>query len=109
MQRGRRRKMRIFKDWIPFRRSGSDRKWEQDMIRAEERKQKAEKIDFLLDELKATNIRIGLLNSQFEATTTKEEERTLINVQIGLMVAYQNTLTARLRCYGRVEEEWGTN
>lgn len=97
-------KMRIFKDWIPFRRSGSDRRWEQDMIRAEERKEKAEKVDFLLDELKATNIRIGLLNSQFEAVTTKEDERTLINAQIGLMVAYQNTLTARLRCYGEVRE-----
>lgn len=99
--------MKIFKSWMPFRRGGSDRRWVEDMARAEEKKQKAEKVDFLLDELKATNIRIGLLNSQFEAASTKEEERTLINAQIAVMVAYQNTITARLRLYGEVKEEWG--
>ncbi len=95
--------MMFFKEWVPWRRKGGEASQDKgEFSEKDAKEEKEDKINFLLDEMEATNIRIGILNHQCDAMTTSEEEATIINAQIAQMVAYQNMITARLRFYGKM-------
>ncbi len=97
--------MMFFKEWVPWRRKGDEASGKNcELSGKDAKKEKEDKVNFLLDEMEATNLRIGILNNQCDAMTTSEEEATIINAQIAQMVAYQNMITARLRFYGKMRE-----